>query len=538
MTGERLAISLLGTFSVAVDDHVVPEGEWHLKRAADLVKLLAIVSRHRLAREEVIEALWPEGRPERGATNLRKVAFQARRALGLTDGIVLDEGLVALAPDHSVQTDRDRFVDAASRALASGDPAACRAAASLYNGELLPEDPYAVWCEADRRYLKGLFRDVLAQGQLWGRLVREEPTDERAHREIMRAQLERGDRAGAMRQFDLLRTTLRDSLGVAPGPDTVELYDRALNMDGRDVPTPAERARALLAWGMVHWHRSDLDEAERTAIEARALAIDAGLPRELAEASELLALIAHVQARWHEVFADSFLESLSRNADLAPFVFDANVCMSEFVLWEQNGLRDVADVARQLIQFSTTRSAPQAEAVGRLLRGEVALLSGRVGAEVREDLARAVALHDESSSTTGLALSVERLAQLEARVGDRARAGEEHRRALQIAEQTAVREHLLPLIYGGMLQGEATGRAHEVIDEAEDAFGRLTPCDTCAMSFRVNASLAYAHSGDLSRSADYLAEARRVVPMWSGGPWHAAVDEADAALRLAGGGSR
>ncbi|NEN07721.1 transcriptional activator domain-containing protein [Diaminobutyricibacter tongyongensis] len=537
MNGEQLAISLLGTFSVAVNDHVVPENEWHLKRAADLVKLLALAPRHRLPREEVIEALWPDGQLDRSAVNLRKVAFQARHALGLADGVVLEDGLVKLAPHHTVLTDRDSFVDAASQAIGSGDAAACRAAAAQYGGELLPDDPYVAWCEQEGRYLRGLFRELLEQGQLWGRLVREEPTNERAHREIMQAQLERGDRAGAIRQFDLLRTTLREELGVAPGPDTVALYNRALDMDGRDAPTPAERARALLAWGLVHWQRSDLDEAQRTAAEARALSIDAGLPRELTEASELLALIAHVQGNWHEVFAENFMESLSRNAGLAPFVFDANICLSEFALGEQNGLSDVAAMARRLIQFSTRTGSPQAEALGRLLRGETALLSGLVGTEVREDLTHAVRLHRESSSTTGWALAAERGAQLESRGGNRARAREAHRQALHIAEQTAVREHLMPLIYGGMLQGETAGTSRDVIDEAEDAFSRHQACDTCAMSFRVNASMVSARSGDLGRSEHYLDEARRVAPMWSGGPWHAAVDEADATLLLALGGA-
>ena len=532
MSGERLTISLLGGFSVAVDDHVVPDGEWHLKRAADLVKVLALTSRHRLPKEHVLEALWPGGDPEHGATNLRKVAFQTRQVLGLPDGIVLEEQLVKLAPDHDVVTDTERFVDAASRALARGDPAACREAASRYGGELLPEDPYAEWCKQDRRQLQDLFHDVLDGGRLWGRLVSEEPTNERAHREIMRAQLESGDRAGAMRQFELLRATLREELGVSPGPDTVTLYDRALNMDGRDVPTPAERARALLAWGLVHWHRSDLDEAERTAAEARALCIDAGLPRELTEASELLALIAHAQGRWREVFARSFLESITRNADLAPFVFDANMCMSEFALWEQTGLADVADLARQLIHRGDDLGSAHAVALGRLLRGETALLSGQISAEVHDDLSHAARVHQEASSASGWALSVERLAQLDSRCGDQSRAREGHREALRITEATSVREHLIPLVFGGMLHGESTSGARNAIDEAEDAFGALVVCDSCAMSFRVSASIVCARSGDVSRAQEYLADARRVAQMWSVGPWHAAVDEADATVKL------
>jgi DNA-binding SARP family transcriptional activator len=523
-----VTITLLGGFRVVVGDRVIPDREWRLKRAAELIKMLALASRHRLPREQVLEALWPDADPDRSATNLRKIAFEARRILGLRDGIVLEEGLVKLAPAHPVTTDVSRFAEASQRALAADSPEACREVASWYGGDLLPDDAHAAWCEQDRRYLRAVFLDLLERGRLWGRLVKEEPTHERAHREIMRVQLDGGDRAGAMRQFDLLRTTLREEFGAAPEPETVDLYERALNMDGRDVPTPAERARALLAWGLVHWRRSDLDEAERTAVEARALAIDARLPRELAEASELLGLIAYAQGEWREVFARGFLDSLTRNADLSPFIFDANMCMSEFALGERTGLADLADLAQQMIRVADDIGSAQAEALGRLLRGETALLAGEATPEVREDLSNAARLHQEASSVTGWALSVERLAQLECRSGSRTRARARHRDALRIAQESSVPEHLLPLIFGGMLHDEQGEGAREIVDEAEDAIGSLRVCDPCAMSFRVGASMVCARSGDLDRARAYLAEARRVAQMWSGGPWHAAVDEADA----------
>lgn len=528
-----LDITLLGGFSVEVGDHVVPEVEWRLKRAADLVKMLALASRHRLPREQAIDALWPEADPRSGGTNLRKVAFHARRVLALQDGIVLEDGLVKLAPGHLICTDVGRFAEAARRALVDDDPAACRVAATQYGGELLPDDPYAEWCVEERRHLRGLFRDVLGGGQLWGRLVREEPTHERAHREIMRAQLESGDRAGAIRQFGLLSTALREELGVSPDTDTIALYEQVLNMDGRDVPTPAERARALLAWGLVHWRRADLEEAARTATEVRALAIDAGLPRELTEASELLALVTYAQGEWREVFARSFLDGLTRTVDLAPFIFDANMCMSEFALCESTGIAEVTELAHQMIHAAKDMDSSQAEGLGRLLRGEAALLSGQNARQVRQDLSRAAQLHEEASAVTGWALSVARLAQLEARAGDQPLARERHREALRIAEETSVPEHLLPCIYGGMLEGEPDDGALHVVDQAERATAGLKVCDPCAMAFRVGASMACARSGEVDRAREYLVEASRVAAMWSGGPWHAAIDEAEATLQQA-----
>lgn len=537
MGNDRLAIRLLGGFAVAVGPVAVPDAQWHVRRAAELVKILALAPRHRMPRESVIEALWPGSDPGSGMTNVRKVAFHARHALGMPDGIVLEEGIVILAPGYTIATDVNEFREAAHHALALDDPEACRHAASLYRGELLPEDQYADWCAAERAALRSLFREVLAGGQLWGRLVREDPTHERAHREIMRTQLAGGDRAAAIRQFELLRQSLREELGVSPEPETVALYEQVLNMDGRVAPTPEERARALLAWGTVHWRRGDLDEASRTATEVRGLAIDARLPQELTAASELLGLVAYAQGAWREVFARSFLDSITTSPDLAPFIYDANMCMCEFALCEPTGTAEVTGLAEEMLDAGDDPGAALADAVGHLLRGEARFLEDGDPELIRADLAQAARLHEVATSVTGWALAVERLAQLDAAQSDQLSARDRHQAALEIAEQTSVPEHLLPWIYGGMLEGEDDDAALRIIAAAEKATDRLRVCDSCSMAFRIGACMVCSRAGMLDRARDYLADAARVAGMWSGGPWHAAIDEATATLQHAEGAS-
>jgi DNA-binding SARP family transcriptional activator len=97
----------------------------------------------------------------------------------------------------------------------------------------------------------------------------------------MRAHLDAGERREAIRRFELLREALRDRLGVGPDRATVALYEEVLAVEGAPKPSEAERAHALLAWALVHMNRGDLAEAERAAEEARAIALDATLGREL-----------------------------------------------------------------------------------------------------------------------------------------------------------------------------------------------------------------------------------------------------------------
>ena len=74
-------IHLLGAFAVAVDDRLVPDGAWRLRKAKTLVKLLALAPGHRLHREQVVAVLWPERAPEAAANNLHQVLHVARRQL-------------------------------------------------------------------------------------------------------------------------------------------------------------------------------------------------------------------------------------------------------------------------------------------------------------------------------------------------------------------------------------------------------------------------------------------------------------------------
>src|SRR5437667_8477027 len=76
-----LRLELLGGFRVAVGGRPVPDEAWRRRKAAGLVKLLALAPAHRLHREQAMDALWPELEPDAAAANLRKAVHYARRAL-------------------------------------------------------------------------------------------------------------------------------------------------------------------------------------------------------------------------------------------------------------------------------------------------------------------------------------------------------------------------------------------------------------------------------------------------------------------------
>jgi DNA-binding SARP family transcriptional activator len=231
-----IQITLLGKFEVRRDLSAVPAGAWSRRHAAALVKLLALTPGRRLHREQVIDALWPDLAVDEAAPRLHKAAHFARRAAG-ADAIVLGGESVSLFPDRFVAVDVALFEAAADEALRSGDEALLRAASERCAGDLLPEDLYEEWADAPRRRIRQLRADLLRRLRCWDAVVQLDPTDEEAHLELIRAFAARGDRHGALRQFERLDRALAGELGVAPSKEAIALRD-ALVDAGVAEPAP------------------------------------------------------------------------------------------------------------------------------------------------------------------------------------------------------------------------------------------------------------------------------------------------------------
>ena len=207
----HVRIQLLGGFRVDVDGRTVEERAWRHRRGADLVKLLALAPAHRLPRERLIDALWPQLPPDAGLANVHKAAHFARRALGERTAVELRGGLVLLAPEAVVETDVELFE-------ATGDVA-------HYHGDLLPDDRYESWAAGPRRRLRHAYLERLRTAGRWAELAEEEPADEHAQRELMGGLAEAGDSRGVVERFQALSAALAE-VGLRPSVETFALYRR------------------------------------------------------------------------------------------------------------------------------------------------------------------------------------------------------------------------------------------------------------------------------------------------------------------------
>lgn len=534
MVERACSIRVLGEFAVVVAGQPVPANAWRHRRGAELIKLLALAPGHRLHREQVMDTLWPELEPDAAAANLRKATHHLRRALGTAEPVVIEASQVALCPDWAIATDAERFEAAARDAQAAGAQA-CADAAALYGGELLPEDRYAEWTDDTRQRLHLKYIQLLKSAAMWDRVIDADPGDEEAHRALMQAHIDAGNRHAAIRQFEKLRNALRGDLGIGPDAQSVALYERALAMDGGPSPSVAERAGALLAWGLVHWNIMELEEARRCAEEARTLAVQAQLGRELGQASALLGMVAHAQGGWRELFRREFAAVLAGPPALAPYVFDAHLCLAEFFLYGPDRQDEVEPFARSLLATATEAGSVRGQALASLMLGEAQLFAGHLP-EARATLTESVALHGAAQAASGQALALTRLAEAEIASGHRWRASRLLARALRLSQDSPLAAHLAVRAYAGqVLVTGNTERAAAVVDDADRALAATAPCPPCSIGFHIAASVTRSAAGDVARSRRHLETAERIAGMWQGGPWEAAVWEARGRLRTAEG---
>jgi DNA-binding SARP family transcriptional activator len=215
---EAVRVRLLGGFQVSVGSRIIDERAWRLRKAAALVKLLALAPAHGLHREQVMEILWPDSSRSAASNNLRRVLHSARRTLDPTGGsryLASENESLVLCPNGSLWVDIEAFEEATATARRSQDPAAYRVALDLYAGELLPADRYEEWAGEHRDELRSMFLSLLLElatvheehaehgrgVETLQRAVAEEPTLEEAHASLMRLYALLGQEGEALSQY-------------------------------------------------------------------------------------------------------------------------------------------------------------------------------------------------------------------------------------------------------------------------------------------------------------------------------------------------
>lgn len=242
-----VAICLLGRFRVlkrGVPVEVRPGG-----KTERLLSFLALEQYHRVSRDWLLEALWPDTDVPQAARALNSLVYAIRRLLGdVLEGAALlayTAGAYQLNTDAGVVVDFEGFdasVDLAERDFQAGDAAGSLRhsldAINRYRGDLCAAENVRGLVERERlraRFLSVLVRvadhyfreeDYRTALTYALRLLLYDPCREDAHRLVMRCHVRLGERAQAFRQYQTCQRLLRDEFGAHPEPLTEELFDQ------------------------------------------------------------------------------------------------------------------------------------------------------------------------------------------------------------------------------------------------------------------------------------------------------------------------
>lgn len=256
-----------------------PGVAWKGRTTRALFALLALHAGRPVSRERLAALIWSDSDDSAARGSLRMALLALRRTLGAAglDLITATNETVTLGLDP-LRTD----VGVMQALAAAPDLASRRLAFEQHRGDLLeglslPAEAaeLAAFLRDERERLRGVALDLGAElageleragdeaaaGAVLRALLAIDPACETAHRAIIRAHLRRGDRAGALRQFETCTAALRDSYGVAPSAETQALREA--------IAPEAPEARPVAQASAAPW---DIDEILRQlSIEAPAL---------------------------------------------------------------------------------------------------------------------------------------------------------------------------------------------------------------------------------------------------------------------------
>jgi len=248
-----LQIRCLGPFEIVRNGKLLTSRAFKRRKALTLLKIMVLRADRPIARETLIEWLWPEIDPDLGANRLHVVVHALREVLEPAISgnnrrfIQTDGNNYIFEPLDACRLDLAEFktaVEAGQRAEERHDPAAAIAAydtaVERYRGDLFEDDDFAEWCLLDREYLRETYLSTLqrlaALFEKSGnhdraiahcrRIIRVDPLRETTQRQLIECLWQAGRRDEALQQYDAFARSLRHELDIAPLPETQRLVQR------------------------------------------------------------------------------------------------------------------------------------------------------------------------------------------------------------------------------------------------------------------------------------------------------------------------
>lgn len=249
LLGRRLARRLahqahvadLGRVSISIGGTVVGTGDIRRKVLALLCFLLTR-PKWTAAREEVMDALWPDADPSAAVNSLNQTVYFLRRVFEAeyseetTAGYVHQDSDLVWLDRELVTSQSARCMELIATFEKNRDPVAAESLAQMYGGRFALDFAYEDWSQDFREWLHVAYLHVVetqvrldmnagnyARGlSIARRALQVEPRNDELELSLLRLLRGTGSHAAAAEQYTRYADVLRDDLGVEPpGPDAV-----------------------------------------------------------------------------------------------------------------------------------------------------------------------------------------------------------------------------------------------------------------------------------------------------------------------------
>lgn len=249
-----LSVYCLGSFRAYVEDVLIDE--WSGNIGKTIFKYLLSHRELPVHRDVLIDMFWPDDPVDSARRNLYQAIYSIRQAFRKSghdlECILLEDSAYMINPALKLWVDADAFLDhykKGSELEQQGNQTSAirhyELAENLYGGDYLCEDIFEQWALIQRENFKMIYLEILSRisQYYWDlkayknciincrKILDADDCREDAHRRLMLAYLELGQRHLAIRQFHQCATTLKQELNITPMPATVELYQMLKKVD-------------------------------------------------------------------------------------------------------------------------------------------------------------------------------------------------------------------------------------------------------------------------------------------------------------------
>lgn len=262
----HIRIAVLGRIELRMTRHHAVS----LPRSCEgLVAMLSRAGTRGLDRFQVAQQLWPHGSERAARHNLSTALWRLKTADDKLARAFAPHGgdRIRFASNVRLITDAALFERMAQEFVECPTPHSsrhwhrARRAEALYEGDAF-RDLDVEWADVERERLRTLYLDLLHHMavnrltedafeeaiRIGQKLVTLDPYREDIHRLLMRAHMASGNRAKAIHQYRMCEGEISQSLGTAPMPETVALYESLVALpDRRTAPSASQRRSELVA---------------------------------------------------------------------------------------------------------------------------------------------------------------------------------------------------------------------------------------------------------------------------------------------------